>query len=65
MELDNVSWQVKGIDEIRNMVLFYELGKSDIADNSFYIIFNFFRSHFYILYKPTTLIFKSATLRKL
>ena len=47
MELDNVSWQVKGVDEIRNVALFYELGKSDIIDYSFYFIFNLFRSHFY------------------
>ena len=59
MELDKVRWQVKGIDEIRSVTLFYELGKSEIIDYSFYIIFHVFKLHFYILYKPTTPIFKS------
>ena len=46
MELDNVRWQVKGIDEIPSVTLFYELGKSEIIDYSFYIIFHVFKLHF-------------------
>ena len=50
-----------------NKPLFYEPGKSGkeflrffcIAFITVYFIFYDFKSHFYILYKPTTFIFKS------